>query len=205
MLVKRLEMRVKIFIVLLFGLLTTACSNTKVIDDWVDDGLEKTYHRPMIIGVSDSQQTRQVYEKHFVSELAKRNIEATPSYMLISSKQKMNRDTVIDVVKGTEIDSVIITYLVSSETEVMHHESPLSQGYSGDPESTLLSSTLIASRYRTSNTEIITLKNDLYDVETKSLRWSAQTRTVAPESIDEVVTDVTELLVNQLIDDGVLK
>lgn len=198
-------MRVNTFFVLLAGLLVTSCANTKIIDDWVDDDLAKTYHHPMIIGVSDSQQTRQIYEKHFVSELAKRNIKATPSYMLISSRQKMNRETVIDVVEDTEIDSVIITYLVSSETEVMHHESPLSQGYSGDPESTLLSSTLIANRYRTSNAEIITLKNDLYDVETKSLSWSAQTRTVAPESIDEVVTDVTELLVDQLLDDGVLK
>ncbi len=198
-------MRVNTFFVLLAGLLVTSCANTKIIDDWVNEDLTKTYHHPMIIGVSDSQQTRQIYEKHFVSELAKSNIKATPSYMLISSKQKMNRETVIDVVEDTEIDSVIITYLVSSETEVMHHESPLSQGYSGDPESTLLSSTLIANRYRTSNAEIITLKNDLYDVETKSLSWSAQTRTVAPESIDEVVTDVTELLIDQLLDDGVLK
>jgi hypothetical protein len=205
MFLKRLEMRVNTFFVLLAGLLVTSCANTKIIDDWVNEDLTKTYHHPMIIGVSDSQQTRQIYEKHFVSELAKSNIKATPSYMLISSKQKMNRETVIDVVEDTEIDSVIITYLVSSETEVMHHESPLSQGYSGDPESTLLSSTLIANRYRTSNAEIITLKNDLYDVETKSLSWSAQTRTVAPESIDEVVTDVTELLIDQLLDDGVLK
>jgi len=201
----RLEMRVNTFFVLLLGMLVTSCANTKIIDDWVKDDLAKTYHHPMIIGVSDSQQNRQIYEKYFVSELAKRNIEATPSYILISSKQKMNRETVIDAVEGTEIDSVIITYLVSSETEVMHHESPLSQGYSGDPESTLLSSTLIANRYRTSNAEIITLKNDLYDVETKSLSWTAQTRTVAPESIDQVVTDVTELLIDQLLDDGVLK
>ena len=47
----------------------------------------------------------------------------------------MNRDTVIAAVEGTEIDSVIVTYLILISTEVMYHQSPLSQGYSGDPDS----------------------------------------------------------------------
>ena len=198
-------MRVNYFIILVLSLVMTSCSNTEVIQDWVAEGLDKTYQHPLIIGISDSQQTRQIYEKHFVSELAKNNVTATPSYTLISSKQKMNRETVMKAIEGTEIDSVIVTYLVSSETEVMYHESPLSQGYSGDPDSTKVSATLVSTRGRTSSAEIITLKNDLYDVETKTLRWTAQTRTVAPESIDEVVTDVTELLVDRLINDGILK
>jgi len=200
----RLVMRVNYLIILVLGLLITSCSNTKIIQDWAEEGPGKTYQHPLIIGISDSQQTRQIYEKHFVSELAKNNVTATPSYTLISSKQKMNRETVMKAIEGTEIDSVIVTYLVSSETEVMYHESPLSQGYSGDPDSTKVSATLVSTRGRSSSAEIITLKNDLYDVETKTLRWTAQTRTVAPESIDEVVTDVTELLVDRLISDGVL-
>jgi len=198
-------MRVNYFIILVLSLVITSCSNTEVIQDWVAEGLDKTYQHPLIIGISDSQQTRQIFEKHFVSELAKNNVTATPSYTLISSKQKMNRETVMKAIEGTEIDSVIVTYLVSSETEVMYHESPLSQGYSGDPDSTKVSATLVSTRGRTSSAEIITLKNDLYDVETKTLRWTAQTRTVAPESIDEVVTDVTELLVDRLLNDGILK
>ena len=197
-------MRVNYFIILVLSLVMTSCSNTEVIQDWTAEGHDKTYQHPLIIGISDSQQTRQIYEKHFVSELAKNNVTATPSYTLISSKQKMNRETVMKAIEGTDIDSVIVTYLVSSETEVMYHESPLSQGYSGDPDSTKVSATLVSTRGRTSSAEIITLKNDLYDVETKTLRWTAQTRTVAPESIDEVVTDVTELLVDRLISDGVL-
>jgi len=198
-------MRVNYFIILVLGLMIASCSNTKVIQDWTAEGHDKTYQHPLVIGISDSQQTRQIFEKYFVSELAKNNVTATPSYTLISSKQKMNRETVMKAIEGTEIDSVIVTYLVSSETEVMYHESPLSQGYSGDPDSTKVSATLVSTRGRTSSAEIITLKNDLYDVETKTLIWTAQTRTVAPESIDEVVTDVTSLLVDQLLSDGILK
>ncbi len=200
-------MRVKNYIVLMLSVLIASCANTKVIDSWVSAEQNKIYSHPMIIGVSDSQQTRQIFEKYFTAELKKINIIATPSYKLISSKQKMNRETVIKAIQETDIviDSVIVTYLVSSETEVKYRDSPLNQGYSGDTDSNKMSATLISTRGRTSSSEIVTLKNDVYDVETRSLVWSAQTRTVAPESIDEVVTEVTELLIQHLLSDNIIK
>lgn len=198
-------MRIKYFVFLALVLLITSCSNTKVISSWKQENLGKIYHHPMIIGVSDSQQTRQLYEKHFVEELAKKNITATPSYKLINSKQKINRDTVIEAVQGTDIDAALVTYLVSSETEVEYHESPLNVGYSDESDDMRVSATLVSTRGRATDSEIITLKNDLYDAKSKSLVWSAQTRSVAPESIDDVVIDVTSLLIQELIDDGMLK
>lgn len=198
-------MNIRYFIVLALSIFVASCANTKVIENWVSEDLSKPYRHPMIIGISDSQQTRQIYEKYFVSELEKKNITATASYTLINSKQKMNRETVLKAVQGTDIDSVIVTYLVSSETEVKHHESPLSQGYSGDIEGSRLSATLVATRGRTSSAEIITLKNDLYDMQAKTLIWTTQTRTVAPDSIDEAITDVVDLLISQMISDNVIK
>lgn len=200
-------MNVKYYFVLILSVFAASCTNTKIIDDWVHEDHNKPYSHPMIIGISDSQQTRQIYEKYFVSELEKVNIAATPSYKLINSKQKLNREIVIKAVEDTdiEIDSVLVTYLVSSETEVKHHVSPLNRNYSGDIDNSKMSATLIATRGRTSNTEIITLKNDLYDVKTRTLVWTAQTRTVAPESIDEVVTNVVELLINEMLAENVIK
>ena len=198
-------MKVKSYIVLLLCILIASCANTKVIDHWLDTEHHQAYKHPMIIGISDSQQTRRVFEKHFVSELKKINITATPSYQLINSKQKMNRETVIKAVQGTGIDSVIVTYLVSSDQDVQYHESPLSLGYSGDIESNRMSDTLVSTRGRARNAEVVTLKTDLYDVQSKSLVWSTRTRTVAPESIDEVVTDVTALLIEHLLRDEVIK
>ncbi len=198
-------MKIKYYIVLVLSVFIAACANTEVIDHWVDADHNRPYKHPMIIGISDSQQTRQIFEKYFVSELKKINITATPSYKLISSKQKMNREAMIKAIQGTDIDSAVVTYLVSSENEIKHHESPLSQGYSGDVENNRMSDTLVSTRGRTSDTEIITLKTDVYDAGSKSLVWSAQTRTVAPESIDEVVTDVTALLIEHMLSDDVIK
>jgi len=45
-----------------------------------------------------------------------------------------------------------------------------------------------------------TLETNLYDVETEELVWSARTRTFSPESVDEVIVDLTRLLIADLKD-----
>jgi len=192
-------------VTLLACLLITSCASTKITDSWVKEGEEKAFQHPMIIAISDSQQTRQIYEKHFVSELKKNNVVSTASYTLISSKQKLNRETVVNAIKGTEIDSVLVTYLVLADSKIMAHESPVNMGYSGNVEDLKVSDTLISSRGRSNSTEVVGLKNDLYDVASKKMIWSIQTKTVGPESIDQVVTEVTDLLINQMFSDGLLK
>lgn len=192
-------------VVLLIGLLVTSCANTSVKDNWMIADHSKSYKHPMIVGISDSQQTRRLYENHMVDELKKKKINATASYTLISSKQKIDRDSVINAIKGTDIDSVLVSYLVSADAEVVHHVSPLNTGYSSNVENSMVSDTLISVRGRSSDGEVVTLKNDLYDVQTKSLVWSVQTKSVAPESIDQVITEVTTLLIKKLFDDELLK
>jgi len=193
-------------LVLSMCVFTVSCANSKIITSWVEPEHKKVYQYPMIIGVSDSQQTRHIYEDHFVNTLQKHGIRSIPSYKLISSKQKMNRDTVVDTIKNNaDIDAVIITYLIADDAEVTHSTSPINAGYSGSVEDNQLSATIISTRGRSSSTEIVTLKIDVYDSASHSLVWTVQTRTVAPESIDEVVTDITELLVNKLITDDIVK
>lgn len=199
------SIKVKNIVVLLLSIVIVSCASTSVKESWILEGHNKSYKQPMIIGISDSQQTRRLYENYMVAELNKKNINAIASHTLISSKQKIDRDTVIVTVKGTEIDAVIVSYLVSDEAVTVHRDSPLNTGYSSNVENNKVSDTLISVRGRSSSGEIVVLKNDLYDTQTKSLVWSVQTRSVAPESIDQVITEVTELLIKQLFDDKLLK
>ena len=159
----------------------------------------------MIIAISDSQQTRQIYEKYFVEELKKNEIRSTPSYKLINSKQEISREVVIEAIEDTDIDAVLVTYLVSAETEFKERLSPLNTGYSADVDSNQISATIVSNRGQSREEEIFVLKNDIYDAKNKKLVWSVLTKTVGPESVDEVVTDVTALLIKQMFDDGLLK
>lgn len=199
------SIKVKNIVILLITIVITSCASTSVKESWMLEGHNSSYKRPMIIGISDSQQTRHLYENYVVDALKKKNIEAIASHTLISSKQKIDRDTVVSTVKGTDIDSVLVSYLVSADSKVVNRESPLNAGYSGNVENNMVSDTLITTRGRSRSGEIVILKNDLYGVESKSLVWSIQTKSVAPESIDQVITEVTELIIEQLFDDKLLK
>jgi hypothetical protein len=202
-------MSVKNYIVILFllvmGIVITSCSSTSLMHSWKEAELTHAYKHLRIIGISDSQQTRQLYEKYFVAELKKRNVTATPSYKLISSKQKMNRETVVAAIEGTEIDAVLVTYLVSADAEMKHRDSPLGASYSGTAEGSQISATIVTNRGRSRTEEVFVLKNDIYDAQSKTLVWSVQTETVAPESVDEVVTEVTDLLIDRMFSDGIVK
>ncbi|HHJ35951.1 MAG TPA: hypothetical protein ENJ87_09325 [Gammaproteobacteria bacterium] len=191
--------------ILMLCLSITSCASTSITEDWVEEGLNGTYEHPMILAIADSQQTRRIYEKYFVSELKKKNITAIPSYELISSKQKLNRETVVHAIRGTDIDSVLVTYLILADSKIQVSESPIDMGYSGNVENLMMSDTLISVRGRSNSAEIIGLKSDFYDVASKKLVWSVQTQSVAPESIDQVITEVSDLLIGRLYDDGVLK
>lgn len=192
-------------LILLLSLTVASCSHTSLTENWKQPELNKTFEHLLIIGVSDSQQTRRIYENYFVATLKQRNIDATPSYNLISSKENIDRETVVKAIEGTDIDAVLVSYLVAADTEMRSHDSPLNPGYSGSPDDNMLSATMITTRGRASSEEIIGLKNDLYDVASKSLVWSAQTKTVAPESIDQAITEVTEVLIKQLVADNLIK
>ena len=195
----------KLIVCLLVTIVLASCSNTSMIKSWKDPEKAHAYKHLMVIGISDSQQTRQLYEKHFTAEFLKKKIVVTPSYTLINSKQKMNRETVVAAIKDTDIDAVLVTYLVSADVEIKHRDSPLAGSYSGSAEGSEISATIITNRGRSRSEEIFVLKNDLFDVQSKTLVWSIQTRTAGPESIDEVISDVTALLIERLMADGIIK
>lgn len=204
-----MTIRVKDLIILLFILVMAtalaSCSTTSLIQSWKDAELTHSYKHLMIIGISDSQQTRQLYEKHFVAELKKINVTATPSYQLIDSKQKVNRETVVAAIKETDIDAVLVTYLVSADAEIKHRDSPLGASYSGTAEGSEISATIVTNRGSSRTEEVFVLKNDLYETQTKTLVWSVQTETVGPDSIDQVITEVTALLIDRMMSDDMVK
>lgn len=191
-------------VAMLFAMIAS-CANTNITQKWVDPELKQTYKRPLIIGISDSQQTRRIYENLMVDGLNKENISATPSYISINSKQEINRETVANAIRGTDIDSVLVTYLVAADTEMKLRESPLDNSYSGNMSDMEVSSTIIVNRGRYNEGEIITLKTDLYSVATESMIWTLQTKSVAADSIDSVIIDVTNLIVTQLFEDEILQ
>jgi hypothetical protein len=198
-------------------LILVSCANTKITQSWVEPDNKNTYSDLLIIGIAQSQQNRRAYESNFVEELRKHKVEAEPSYKLIKSDQKIERDTIAKAIKGLDIDGVLVTHLVAVEEETVYRPPTYSYGgaygggyYGGGYYGGLYSyyphvnSYVSSPGYYTTH-ETYTLETNLYDVKTEELVWTARSRTFAPDSVDEVIVDVTKLLIQDLADKKLIK
>jgi len=204
--------------VLLGSLLVLAsCANTKISQSWVEPDNTKVYKDLLIIGIGESEQNRRAYESYFTEELRTHGIEGEASYKLISSNQKIDRDTVVKAIEGLEIDGVITTHMTAVDEETIYRPATgnvyggvYGAGYGGGHYGGLYSYYPHVNSYVNqpgyySTHETYTIETNLYDVESEELVWSARSRTFSPESVDEVIVDLTKLLIKDLKDKNLIK
>ncbi len=199
------------------AILLSSCANTKISQSWVEPDNKKSYNDLLIIGIAESEQNRRAYESHFVDELRAMGVEAEASYKLIKSDENIDRDSVAKAIKGMGIDGVIVTHLVAVDEETIYRPSTgymygggYGVGYGGGYYGGLYSyyphvnSYVNNPGYYTTH-ETYTLETNLYDVESEELIWSARSRSFAPESVQEVIVDLTKLLIQDLKDKNLIR
>lgn len=191
--------------------LLSACANTKISQSWVDPDQKKVYKDLLVIGIAESEQNRRAYESYFVEELKAIGVEAVASYKLIKSNEKIDRETIGRAIEGEDIDGVLVTHLLAVDEETIYRPSmdymPMyGGGYYGGLYSYYPHVNTYVHRpgYYTTH-ETYTLETNLYDVESEELVWSAQSRTFSPESVEEVIVDLTRLLIADLRDKNLIQ
>jgi len=203
------------------SIILASCANTKISQSWVEPDNKKSYNDLLVIGIAESEQNRRAYESHFVEDLRSLGIEAEASYKLIKSNEKIDRDTVAKAIQGLDIDGVIVTHLVAVDEETVYRPTAgygyggyggYGMGYGGGggyygglysyyPH---VNSYVTSPGYYTTH-ETYTLETNLYDVESEELVWTARSRSFSPESVQEVIVDLTSLLINDLKDKDLIK
>jgi len=199
------------------AILLVSCANTKISQSWVEPDNKKTYSNLLIIGIAESEQNRRAYESHFVDDLRAIGVGAEASYKLIKSDEKIDRDSVAKAIQGLNIDGVIVTHLVAVDEETVYRPSTgymygggYGVGYGGGYYGGLYSyyphvnSYVHDPGYYTTH-ETYTLETNLYDVESEELVWSARSRSFSPESVQEVIVDLTKLLIQDLENKNLIK
>ena len=189
-------------------LLLLSCANTKITQSWAEPDNKKSYNDLLIIGLSDSEQTRRAYESYFVEELRANGSEAEASYKLIKSSEKIERETVQKAIEGLEIDGAIITHMVAVDEETIYRPGT-NYAYAGYGRGMYgyyphVNSYVTSPGYYTTH-ETYTLETSLYDVVTEELVWTARSSSFSPESVDEVIVDLTKLLINDLKEKSLIK
>lgn len=201
----------KIALVMGVILLVASCANTKISQSWVEPDNKKVYNHLLVIGVAESQQNRRAYESLFVEQLREIGVQAEPSYKLIRSDQKFDRATISKATEGLNIDGVIVTHVLAVDEDTVYRPSmQYTTMYGGGYYGGLYTyyphvNTYVTSPGYYTTHQTYTIETNLYDVESEELIWSAHTRTFAPDSVDEVINDLTKLLIKDLQDKNLIK
>jgi hypothetical protein len=191
---------IKWFVYAVFtSFLVTACAGTKLTSTQVDEARRgKPVADILVIGVTYKEDTRQLFEDTFVSQLKAAGVEAVSSLEIIpiSEKQQLEKDRILKAVNKFNNDAVIITHLVGVEKkEVITRDTPGRRDYYahylwayGNTHGPGYASTH----------KIVRLATNLYDVKTEKLIWSGRSETLKPDSITQIIDNVIKVVIKDL-------
>ncbi len=190
-------------------LLLAGCgARTDLTEVWRARTSAGPVQRMLVIGVSEKDATRRLFEDHFVEELGKRGVHAVASYQHLHGGERMTEQAIRAVLAEQTLDAVVVTRLVKVEQE-KHYVPPQSHvipgsyyggwyGYYGVGYDVVTS----PGYWRTATT--VKLETHLYDANSKDLLWAAHSDTFDPSSNEDVITSVTKAVTKRMADDDLL-
>ncbi len=179
-------------------LLTVAScgGHTRLTETWRDpDYTSGPVSNILVIGVTDNERVRRVFERKFVKALEAAGAEAHSSYAVLHISGKLKKEDVLAAVKKTGADAVLITSLVNvDQTEVFYRPPPV--GYY-DAYGLLYG---ISSREQAMvgfDVNVV-MNTSLYDAHTEKLIWSTLAETRKARSKKELLEQLIAAVVKKL-------
>ncbi len=110
---------------LLATLLVVGCAISPLKTSWRSpEYAGPTFKKVLVVGISEDQANRRVFEDVFVSRLGARGIEAIPGYRYLSEASRPDMDVLKKAVREAGADAVVTTRLIRLEEETRVYSTP---------------------------------------------------------------------------------
>ncbi len=191
-------------LLLIFSTLFTSCSANRLLSSWKDTSLDEyRLQNLLVVGVSQDETKRRIYEDTFVTSFKKVNVQAVPSYTVCKEAIKPSEKALREVIDKTGAGAVLITHLVGkNETNYFQPDRRLnlkgSSTFSGlYGYYPLIYHSVYTPGGSTSTTKII-LETNLYDVQSEKLLWSARSQSIDPVMTRKYYQELINLFLDEL-------
>lgn len=200
----------------MLSLLLAACSNTKFTKQWLDEDFdEHPYDDILVLAVADKMGNRQDAEDYIVKKLGEAGIDAIPSYDILPQTEAIDREAVVKAIEGLQLDAVIVMYATGVSEEEYYVPARRFGIYSGYGYGHAQYGSFYdyyphAYNYvylpGYDNTHyVVALETSLFDLNTGKMVWSGQSNTFAPDSVDDVIQNITDLTIKELQKKKIIK
>jgi hypothetical protein len=199
-------MRTSTFVLLTLSVLLalTGCVSTSLIDRWKDPAYAgPVLHKVLVVGVQKDQGQRRVWEDSMVAALGRRGVQAEASYQVFPDKAP-GPDELTSIATRDAFDGVAATHFVTGSQRTYVTEGyPPGWGwrnYWGPWWGSPFGPEYVETDYRADyQTDVFTV-----DPTGGKLIWSGVTRSLDPNSMRSITDEISQVLVPELIKDGIL-
>jgi hypothetical protein len=190
--------------VLCLGLMLSlgACAAVTLDLTWRDPTYGgASFKKVLVVGLTADARVRRNFEDVFVGALKGRGVEAVTSYSLIPNADALKRAAVVEAVKTSGADSVIVTRMVRHETrtaavpESMSAMDGMDSVYMYGPGPQMS----VEQSYRLS-----VLESNLYDAKTAKIIWWGQSSSFPDPNIDIASRELAARVISALKDGKLL-
>jgi hypothetical protein len=183
-----------VFILTLYCLLS-ACATTKLTDVWSEPSFsDAPFKKILVIGLTDDDMKRRLFEQTFVENLQSLNVEAQPGYLYLPADAKPEKETVTRAIEGKGFDAVLITHYKGTDEESIFVPGSTYYGRSGYSG---YYNTYRRPGYYSKKTTIY-LQTNLYRTADEKLLWAARSETINPTSKTEAIDSFSKAVMKKL-------
>lgn len=206
----RFFMKGMLSIVLAAGILAGCASpSTKFTNLWKDAKYEgPKLKKILVIAVLSEETNRRSFETDFASDFKRRNIEAVGSYEVFPGESQMDKEKLVELLKGKDFDGVLVARVIGVEKKA--HYSPgytsamPSYGYGGYYGHYSSSFSVVHSPGYYKEYKRIRLETALYAVKDEQLVWSGSTATKSYDNYVKEMSEYTSLIITAIHEAGLI-
>lgn len=200
---------------LLAGLFAGCATSTKVVQSWTTPDFKAGSVKKMfVVGVSQDQALRRIYEETFAAEIRKRHFEAGPSYARLPDLGNVDKEAVAASLREDGFTHVLVTRVVNIEDKATYHPPSMvvvGGGYGGYPGyyggwypyMSMTYGYATSPGYTTVN-RLVGLETNVYDLGSGTLIYSCLTESWIGESPSSHIKKVIDTVAWDLRSKGVL-
>lgn len=197
-------------------ILVSACSSTTMSGSWADPDFTKQVENVYIIGMTEKDTTRRIFEDTFGRLLASKGVKTVSSYTDLPNSTSPDREAIIERMTAEGCDSVLLTKLVDTRTETVtspgHVSGYNSRPYYGGRGGAYNNwgsyygrrSDVVYTPPTSTDFVILTIESVLYDLETEEMIWSGQLETVVEGNLEKMVQDFANIVSKDLTEKGII-
>lgn len=208
----------RLTLLMIVGLLTTACSSTTMTNSWVKPGYSEKVENVYLVGIAKEEDFRRLFEEAFKRRLTEQGVGAIASHNALSKSQQRNRDSIIREMTANGCDSVLLTKMIrkrkdkgtSGKAIQVVQVVPVARPVYLDPwynswGSYYYQGTSVKDvQPTTPGTTTLTIESVLYDLKTEERIWTAQLETVKEVDVMKMIQDHVNAVVRNLKQKGLI-